>query len=122
MRSRRIVRYIWFIISIAAGAALGLFIGWSRPVDSANAPPTSLRTDYQLDVVLMIAEIYHQDGDLAAAQRRLIYLDPDDPVRFVQQAALDAHSIGYSTADLELIVSLSQAFTTTAQGSPGGSP
>lgn len=122
MRSRRTVRYIWFVISIAAGVALGLFIGWSRPVDSTNAPPTSLRADYQIDVVLMIAEIYHQDGDLAAAQRRLIYLSPDDPVRFVQQAALDAHSIGHSTADLELIVSLSQALTTSTQSSLGGSP
>ena len=116
------MRYVWFVISILAGTALGIFLGWSRPVDSANAPPESLRDDYQLDVVLMIAEIYQQDQDLPAAQHRLSFLNVEDPVRFVQQAALDAHEVGYSTADLELIVTLSQALTLASSGNAGGSP
>lgn len=122
MRSRRIVRYIWFLFSILAGVGIGVLIGWSRPVDTANAPPQSLRDDYQLDVVLMIAEIYQEDNDLEAAQRRLAYLNVEDRVRFVQQAALDAHEIGYSTADLEMIVSLSQALSLAESKPSGGSP
>jgi len=122
MSRKRIVRYIWFILSILAGTVLGVFAGWSRPVDNANAPPTSLREDYQLDVVLMIAEIYQQDGDLDAAQRRLDFLQVENSERFVQQAALDAHSIGYSTEDLELIVSLSQALSLASAEVGGSSP
>lgn len=116
------VRYIWFMICILAGLALGIVLGWSRPVDSANAPAESLREDYTLDVVLMIAEIYQKDNDLVGAERRLAYLNVEDGVRFVQQAALDAHSMGYSTADLELIVTLAQALSQVGSPAMGEQP
>jgi len=109
MNGRRFIRYIWFVISIVAGLALGLLAGWSRSLDIVNASPATLRQDFQLDIVLMVAEIYHQDSNLPDAQRRLAFLDPDDSLRFVQQAALDAHELGYTTDDLALIVALAQA-------------
>ena len=115
---RRTVRYFWFGISILVGIALGVLLGWSRPVDNANAPPESLRSDYQIDVVLMVAEAYQADHDLGAAQRRLSYLNvEDDLVRFIQEAALEAHEIGYSTNDLETMVTLSQALSQAGAGS-----
>ena len=120
MNKRRVVRYLWFGISIIIGLMLGLFAGWSRSIDASNAPLSSLRQDFQLDIVLMIAEIYHQDGDLEAAQHRLAYLAVEDDQRFVQQAALDAHQIGYSTADLELLVSHAQALGPDVQPTETG--
>ena len=123
MRTRRIVRFIWFGVSIVVGIGMGLLIGWSLPVDTANAAPVSLREDYQLDYVLMVAEVYHQDDDLSAALKRLDLLDQgENTVRFVQQATLDAHTLGYSKDDLEWLVALSQAVSTSSVGSSVATP
>jgi hypothetical protein len=122
VRSRRIVRFFWFVVSILLGAALGLLIGWSLPVENANPAPDTLRQDYQLDYVLMVAEVYQNDADLVAASRRLELLGADDILRYVQQATLTAQNIGYSTPDLELMVNLSQALALSATIPIGGTP
>jgi hypothetical protein len=122
VRSRRIVRLFWFVLSILLGTAFGLLIDWSLPVENANPAPDTLRQDYQLDYVLMVSEVYQKEADLNAAIRRLELLRVDDAVRFVQQATLSAQNIGYSTADLELMVNLSQALALSASSPVGGAP
>jgi hypothetical protein len=112
MRSRRVVRFIWFGISILVGIAVGLLIGWSLlPVEYANTSPDSLRSDYRVDYILMVAEIYDKGGDIDAAVDWLDPLEGDHAVRMTQQAALDARDMGYEIADLELIVQLAQALS-----------
>ena len=59
----------------------------------------------------MTAEIYIQDGDLAAATVRLIELGEDDPIHAVQAAILTAQELGYAQPDMQLLASL---FTGTA--------
>ena len=122
MRGRRIVRYIWFGISIVAGLVLGLLAGWSKSVNPSKASFSSLRQDYQIDIVLMVAEVYHKDQDLGAAKERLAYLNADDIVLFVQQAALDAETIGYARSDLKLMAALAQDLETDLQSGSGVSP
>ncbi|MCJ7625991.1 MAG: hypothetical protein MUO76_21065 [Anaerolineaceae bacterium] len=112
MRSRRFVRFIWFGISILVGIAAGLFIGWSLlPTEYANTSPDSLRSDYRVDYILMVAEIYAEEGDVGAAINWLDPLEGGHAVRMVQQAALDARDMGYDFSDLELIVHLAQALS-----------
>ena len=112
MDGRRAVRFVWFGISILVGIAAGLFIGWSLlPVEYANTTPESLRMDYKIDYILMVAEIYAAEEDAEAAIMWLEPLASDYSVRMVQQAALDARDLGYEITDLELIVKLSQALT-----------
>ena len=54
-----------------------------------------LRTDYRTDLVLMSAELYAADGDLAAASARLNTLDPHTAaLRQVQEAILTSQQIG----------------------------
>jgi uncharacterized SAM-binding protein YcdF (DUF218 family) len=109
VKSRRIVRFIWFGLSILGGIGLGLLAGWSLfPVQYANTSPASLRSDYKIDYVLMTAEIYKSDGDLPAAQGRLAELGEENITRLAQQAALDARDLGYDTRDLNKLVSLAQ--------------
>jgi len=112
MKGRRIVRFIWFGISIIVGLVLGLVAGWSKSVEKTNASFTSLRQDYQIDIVLMSAEIYNEDNDLGAAVDRLEYLETDNIVLFVQQAVLDAETIGYTKSDLNLMATLAQDLET----------
>jgi hypothetical protein len=121
--SRRVVRFIWFGISILVGIGLGLLVGWSLfPVQYANTSPASLRSDYKLDYVLMTAEIYQSDGNLADAQARLAILGEENITRLVQQAATDASDLGFDTRDLNKIVHLAQDLLAAEPTPIGGAP
>jgi hypothetical protein len=103
-------RFVWFGIAILAGVVAGLAMGWLlRPMPYANLKPSSLRADYQTDYVLMVAEVYHSDGSLDQAIAYLSNLSAEAPLRQVQQAILKAREIGYTSGDLDLLISLSQA-------------
>jgi hypothetical protein len=115
-------RWIRFLIAILAGIALGLIYGWViSPVRYVETSPDTLRVDYKADYVLMVAEAYQDEKDLAAALRRLALLGEAPPVEMVYQAVQFAGQYGYNDADLgrlqvlmEDLQALSQAQGTTA--------
>jgi len=50
------------------GIAAGIFLGWEIiPVRDVNSEPQTLRIDFKTDFVLMVSELYYQDGDLTLA-------------------------------------------------------
>jgi hypothetical protein len=107
MRSKRL---IWFFIMITLGLAGGLAYGWViNPVKYVNTSPSTLRSDYKADYVLMTAEIYHSDHDLNGATQRLSLLGSQGAVQTVNEAIINAQKIGYLKGDLEMMISLSQA-------------
>jgi hypothetical protein len=107
---QRIKRLIWFILSILLGVGAGLAVGWVvQPARYANTHMDSLRSDYMADYVLMVAEAYGTDGDLAAAVNNLETLSTEKPIRTVQQAIITAQQIGYAPEDIELLGRLAQA-------------
>jgi hypothetical protein len=68
------------LISAALGLAAGLYIGWVvSPVKYVDTAPASLSQAYKDDYVLMIATLYSENGDLAAARARLAALGFADP-------------------------------------------
>jgi hypothetical protein len=102
-------RFFWFLISILIGVAAGLAIGWYvRPTAMGEVPPTSLRSDYRTDYVLMAAEAYDSDKDLYKAGERLNFLGGDTPARLAQVAVIRAGELGYDRRDLELLAKLAQ--------------
>jgi hypothetical protein len=106
MRSRR---FFFFILSILVGLGIGLLYGWViNPPPYANLAPETLRADYKADYVLMIAEIYKQDGNLPQALRRLSQLENLPPARVVAGALLTARDLNYDPADLAIMAKLSQ--------------
>jgi hypothetical protein len=97
-------RWIRFLIAIIIGAGLGLLYGWAvSPVEYVDTSPDSLRIDYKSDYVLMVAEAYQIEADMALAVRRLALLGSDPPTETVRQALLFAESQGYTDADVALI-------------------
>ena len=85
----RIKRFVWFMLSILAGAAVGLLYGWMvNPVRYVNTTPENLRSDFQADYVLMVAEIYSSEKDATLAARRLLVLGDTQPLRSVQRAII----------------------------------
>lgn len=104
MRSWRI---LGFALAIVIGLIAGLLAGWLLfPSADPVSTPANLRADYKTDYVLMTAEIYHQDGDLAAAMLRLSALGEDEAIRAVQAAILTAQDLGYAQPDMQLLAGL----------------
>lgn len=105
----RVKRFIFFLIAILVGIGLGVLIGWNvAPVRYTETGPHTLRQDYKTDYVLMVAELYQADGDIAMAMARLAYLGDDPPRRITQNAIAYAQEAGYSPGDLELMLILSE--------------
>ncbi len=103
-------RLIFFIISIVAGVGLGILYGWIiNPVEFSQIQPANLRSDYKSDYVLMVAERYHQDKDLALAGQWLKSLGKKSVFVVTQDAVKTAEELGYSTEDVELMMDLSEA-------------
>jgi hypothetical protein len=108
-------RLIGFIFAIALGLAAGLFYGWVvAPSPARNATLSSLRADYQTDYVLMVAEAYPQEADIAAAVDKLKELDEKDPLVVVENALMTAQQLGYSQNDIQSLLKLKSCLTTWA--------
>jgi hypothetical protein len=102
-------RWILFLITIAIGAAGGLYYGWMiKPVENFVASPANLRADWKTDIVLMVAEAYQADSDLTMALRRLAILEDTSPEESIEKAIHFAVSIvpPYAESDLSLMQSL----------------
>ncbi len=95
-------RWIRFFIAIAFGAAAGIGYGWVlAPSPTAENQASALRIDYQSDIVLMVAEAYAVDQNMALAVGRLSFLQRAQPVELIQRAVNFGERYGYSDADLQ---------------------
>lgn len=100
-----------------------MFYGWViNPVEYVDTTPGTLRVDYKSDYVLMVAEAYSTERDLAKAVTRLSALGPEMPSEIVRQAILFAESQGYTDADVTLMRSLARDLDTWNPTLPGQSP
>jgi hypothetical protein len=117
------VRYLFFLLAIAAGVGLGLLYGWViSPVQLVDTAPSSLRADYKADYVLMVAEAHQVQPDLTLAALRLAQLG-GYPLETVQQAVAFSAQVGYDPRDLALMRALAEALKAYSPAlEPGGTP
>ncbi len=118
-------RWILFLITLALGAAAGLYYGWVvNPVEYVNTTPDTLRSDYKTDYVLMVAETYRAEGDLVQAVRRLAMLGDASPGQSVAAALEYARQPQhpYSESDLALMQELSTALQSMNPAVGGSQP
>lgn len=102
--NKRAWRFVFFGLAILAGIAAGLGYGWAiNPVRYASTSPESLRSDYQTDFVLMTAELYRAENDLALALARLDFLGGTSPLILMDSAIDFAQTHRYAPADLQLM-------------------
>ena len=100
-----------------------MLYGWVvNPVEYVDTTPQTLRVDYKSDYVLMVAEAYSSEQDLAKAVTRLAVLGSEMPAEIVRQAILFAESQGYTDADVALMSSLARDLDTWNPTLPGQSP
>jgi hypothetical protein len=116
-------RWAKFLTAIAVGLAAGLVYGWIiSPVEYVDTTPGSLRADYRTDCVLMAAEIYHADGNLDQAARRLAILGSDSSANIAAQALAYGLQNKFPEDDLRLLQELAAALQTGQPDSAGGAP
>ncbi len=121
--STRGKRFVLFLLMIAVGIGLGLVYGWVlNPVKYEDTSPSMLHRDYKADYVLMVAEIYNNDKDLAQAVRRLALLDSIAPERSVASAIATARERGYAAQDLDMMGKLALALQNSAVTPMGAQP
>lgn len=118
MRSTRI---IMFVIMIVLGVVLGLVYGWViNPVKYADTSPDMLHPSYKADYVLMVAQIYQQDGDLNQATQRLTLLGKQTPLQIASEGLKTARDLGYESVDQEQMMKLVTAFQQPTPAVPDG--
>jgi hypothetical protein len=100
-------RLIGFFFAIVLGLAAGLFYGWLvNPGQPRDTSLGDLRADYQADYVLMVAEAYPQQADIAGAVELLRKVDAQDPLGVVRKGLQTAQQLGYSQQDIQTIAAL----------------
>ncbi|MBG0784569.1 MAG: hypothetical protein H0S79_05665 [Anaerolineaceae bacterium] len=108
--TRRIHRWFFFFLMVILGIGAGLLFGWEVcPLAPRNTQPDSLSTAYRTDTVLMIAELYHNDGDPTLARERLAFLGEQDPVTLMDATLSYAETHQYTPTDLQLMQALAEA-------------
>ena len=114
-------RWIYALLALLLGIALGLLYGWViDPVEYVDTTPDTLRADYRADYVLSIAESFNADQDADLAARRLGTLGTRAPGDLAGQALEDARRFGFPAPDLALLQKLTtamQAWQPAAEGS-----
>ncbi|MAU01358.1 MAG: hypothetical protein CL608_29815 [Anaerolineaceae bacterium] len=86
---KRLPTPIFVLLGLAIGVGLGLAIGWVFwPTEFTDANPTVLEDRYRRDYVLLIADGYALDNNLAAAQQRIEELGEDGP-QYVLQVLIE---------------------------------
>lgn len=108
MKRRRIG---FFLLVILLGIGTGLVYGWYlMPLEPTQEDIADLRMDYKADYVLMVAEIYQADGNVEAAETRLMALGKDWQ-SLVEESLQFGQSVGYAQIDLEKISDLAADVT-----------
>jgi hypothetical protein len=101
---RRSWRFVFFALAILAGFAAGLGYGWSiNPVQYRSTSPDTLQIDYRTDFVLMVAELYQAEGDLALALARLGFLGDTPPLILMNETISYGDTLRYADVDLQLM-------------------
>lgn len=100
------------VIGLAAGFGLGLAIGWFFPIHAPQSTPAALAPMWQADYILMTAQAYSLDGNLAAARQRLSKLGHADLGAIVAQRGLQALAEGEPLEDVGRLARLAAALGT----------
>jgi len=102
-------RYFWFVLSILIGIIAGSAYGWFiSPAELKETTLDTLRTDYQVDYALMVAEIFQEEQDVNLALSRLSYLGDEDSADILREILDYARDMGYSPEDRALLATLSR--------------
>jgi len=112
-------RLIGFLCAILVGLLAGLAYGWLiNPPGAQRTTLSSLRSDYQTDYVLMVAEKFSVDRDVSEALALLEKIAPKEPAASVKQAMILGQQLGYSEREQQFLADLESALASSAEVAP----
>ena len=115
--AQRTRRWVFFSIAILMGLAVGVLIGYVFiPVQYTDTGPQTLRSDYKTDFVLMVSELFQQEGDAAMAVARLAYLGEISPLAVMQTAIAHAQENQYAAMDIQYMLKTASAIQNLLTG------
>ena len=98
---------LFLLLGVALGTGAGLVVGWYVwPTEFSDATVEMIDVRYQEEYALMTAQAYRVDGNLLAAQQRLLRLNREDPAGWYLAFTVDQILVGGSAADLRDLVRL----------------
>ncbi len=97
-------RYTPLLLGLLIGIAMGLFYGWvMQPVEPGEISPDSLQESYRADIVLMVAETFANEEDVALARQRLTALGLEPHMDVIANAVNFAKAHDFSDQDIDLL-------------------
>jgi hypothetical protein len=105
-------RFPWIalLVGLLIGIAGGLYYGWYlNPVDWVNIGPDKLNAEDQQEYILLVAEAYLQDQEIARASARLAALDTRDIAELVGIQADEALLRGDDPNEIRALTTLAEA-------------
>ncbi|MBN1120877.1 MAG: hypothetical protein JXJ17_07345 [Anaerolineae bacterium] len=105
-------RFPWIalLIGLVIGIAGGLYYGWYlNPVDWVNIGPDKLNAEDQQEYILLVAEAYLQEQEIARASARLAALDTHDIAELVSLQADEALLRGDDPNEVRALTTLAEA-------------
>ena len=109
-------KIILTLIGLAAGAGLGLLIGWYVwPVTYTESAPMRMRQDWKDEAIWLAAQAFAYDRDLEAAQARLRPLGSDDLGQLVLERAEKAIAQNLSARQIAHLARLAAALGTRSE-------
>ena len=102
------IRVPWhLLIGLTLGLGLGLVISWIiSPLETTDAPPSLLRSDFKDSYRALIAAAYASTDDLDRAKSRLAPLNDADTVSAIESQAQRALAEGDSPESLNALAAL----------------
>ena len=116
-----LLRWFFFVLSIAVGVGFGLYYGWViSPIQYVDTSPSTLRADFRADYTLMVAETFQHDQKIETAAHHLAILGSQPPAQLVADALIFAQQNKFDPADIALLQNLNVALQVWQPG--GGQP
>jgi hypothetical protein len=112
-----------WMLGIGVGLLAGVFYAWRvNPVSYTNTDPTSLRADFRMDYLALVASAHASTGELARAQARLSVFEAQDMAETLGALAQLRLAAGYPESEARALAGLAAALGERPGSLPPGSP
>lgn len=108
------------LIGVVFGVAAGLYYAWAvNPVEYTDTSPASLRRDFKLEYLTLIAAAYNGTGDLERARARLALFPDSGPEDTLAALAQQRLAQGHPGPEVSALANLASALSGSAAVTPG---
>jgi hypothetical protein len=111
------------VLGVVLGVAAGLYYAWAvNPVEYTDTSPASLRGDFKLEYLTLIAAAFDGTGDLQRARARLALFPDPNPADTLAALAQQRLAQGHPGPEVNALAKLASALSGAPAGTPANTP